>query len=60
MGFGESLELVRPADPIAVWGWEWPNHLAGMDGNRTRCSLTADQRTWSGRHAADFELKVKM
>jgi len=29
MGFGESLELVRPADPIAVWGWEWPNHLAG-------------------------------
>ena len=23
-------------------------------------SLTADQWTWSGRHAADFELKVQM
>src|SRR5712664_1020528 len=23
-------------------------------------SLTAEQRTWSGRHSADFELKVKM
>jgi hypothetical protein len=30
------------------------------DDLQARGSLTADQRTWSGRHAADFELKVQM
>jgi hypothetical protein len=34
--------------------------LVDRTTRRLEAPLTADQRTWGGRHATDFELEVQM